>query len=62
MTKKVNKKAIPLPLQESLKNLEPTKELLDAIQEGEDILIEKIKVKGYHNVKEMFKDIINTKS
>ncbi len=62
MTKKVNKKAIPLPLQESLKNLEPTKELLDAIQEGDDILIGKIKVKSYHNVKEMFKDIINTKS
>ena len=62
MAKKVNKKAIPLPLQESLKNLEPTKELLDAIQEGDDILIGKIKVKGYHNVKEMFKDIINTKS
>ena len=62
MTKKVNKKSKHLPFQESVKNLEPTKELLDAIQEGDDILIGRIKVKGYHNVKEMFKDIINTKS
>ena len=48
-----------LPFQASMNNLEPTKELLDALQEGEDILNGKIKAKGYHNVKEMFEDIIN---
>ena len=39
--------------------LKPSKELLDALQEGEDIINGKIKVKGYHNVKEMLEDIIN---
>ena len=40
-------------------NLRPNKELLDALQEGEDIINGKIKVKGYHNVKQMFEDILN---
>ncbi len=62
MDKKVNKEAKHLPLQESGNNLKPTKELLEAIQEGEDIIKGKIKVKGYHNVKEMLKDIINKDS
>lgn len=39
--------------------LEPSKELLEALQEGEDILSGKVKVKGYHNVKQMFEDILN---
>ena len=40
-------------------NPRPNKELLDALQEGEDIINGKIKVKGYHNVKQMFEDILN---
>ena len=40
-------------------NLKPTEELLEALQEGDDILNGKIKTKGYHNVKKMFEDILN---
>lgn len=40
-------------------NPKPSKELLEALQEGEDILSGKIKAKGYHNVKQMFEDILN---
>ncbi len=40
-------------------NRKPSKELLNAIQEGEDILSGKKEAKGYHNVREMFKDILN---
>ena len=39
-------------------NPEPSRELLEAIQEGEDILNGKIKAKGYHNVKKMIADIL----
>lgn len=42
-------------------NPKPSKELLEALQEGEDILNGKIKTKGYHNVKKMFEDIENDK-
>ena len=37
----------------------PSPELLEAIEEGENILNGKIKVKGYHNVRKMFEDILN---
>ena len=40
-------------------NPKPSKELLEALQEGEDILNGKIKTKGYHNVNEMIEDILN---
>lgn len=40
-------------------NSKPSKELLEALQEGEDILSGKINEKGYHNVKQMIDDIIN---
>ena len=40
-------------------NPKPSKELLEAINEGEDILNGKIKVKGYHNVQKMIEDILN---
>ena len=40
-------------------NPEPNKELLEAINEGEDILSGKIETKGYHNVRKMFDDILN---
>ena len=37
----------------------PNKELLEALQEGEDILNDKIQSRGYHNVDKMVEDIIN---
>ena len=40
-------------------NPKPTEELLEALQEGDDILNGKIKTKGYHNVKKMVEDILN---
>ena len=40
-------------------NPKPSKELLEAINEGEDILNGKIKAKGYHNVQKMIEDILN---
>ncbi len=47
-----------IPFRPSM-NPEPSKELLEAIQEGEDILSGKIKTKGYHNVRKMIEDILN---
>lgn len=43
----------------AVKNPKPTKELLEALKEGEDILSGKIESKGYHNVREMLEDILN---
>lgn len=40
-------------------NPKPSQELLEALQEGEDILSGKIQTKGYHNAKEMIEDILN---
>ena len=40
-------------------NPKPSKELLEALNEGEEILNGKIKTKGYHNVRKMFEDILN---
>ena len=40
-------------------NPKPKKELLEALQEGEDILSGKINTKGYHNVRKMVEDILN---
>lgn len=37
----------------------PSKELIEALKEGEDILSGKIKSKGYHDVRKMFEDILN---
>ena len=38
-------------------NPKPSKELLEALQEGEDILNGKIKAKSYNNVYEMMEDL-----
>ncbi len=38
-------------------NPEPSKELLEALQEGEDILSGKIQAKGYTNMYELIKDL-----
>ena len=51
----INKDGIPF----EVVNPKPNKELIEALQEGEDILSGKTKAKGYHNVNKMFEDIIN---
>lgn len=40
-----------------VKNPKPSKELLEALQEGEDILSGKSNAKGYHNMYEMIEDL-----
>ena len=44
----INKDGVPF----DVVNPKPNKELLEALQEGEDILNGKIKTKRYHSVKE----------
>lgn len=39
------------------KNPKPSRELLEALQEGEDILSGKVKAKSYHNMYEMLGDL-----
>ncbi len=53
--KLINKDGVPF----EVVNPKPSKELLEALEEGEDILSGKIKAKGYHNVRKMFEDILN---
>ena len=40
-----------------VKNPKPSRELLEALQEGEDILSGKVKAKSYHNMYEMLEDL-----
>lgn len=49
----INKNGIPF----EVVNPRPSKELLEALQEGEDILNGKVKVKSYTNMYEMVKDL-----
>lgn len=42
-----------------VKNPKPNAELMEALKEGEAILNGKIKTKGYHDVNQMFEDILN---
>lgn len=49
----INKDGVPF----EVVNPKPTKELLKAIKEGEDILSGKVKAKSYNNVYEMFKEL-----
>lgn len=42
-----------------IKTPKPSKELMEALEEGEAILSGKIEKKGYHNVKDMINGIIN---
>ena len=42
-----------------IRNPKPSKELKKALREADDIISGKVKSKGYHNVEEMFKDIID---
>ena len=49
----INKDGIPF----EVVNPKPSKELLEALQEGEDILNGKIKTKKYQNLKELMQDL-----
>lgn len=49
----INKDGVPF----EVVNPKPSKELLEAIQEGEDILSGKIQAKSYKNVHEMLEDL-----
>ena len=49
----INKDGVPF----EVLNPRPSKELLEALQEGEDILNGKIKAKSYTNMYEMLKDL-----
>jgi len=49
----INKDGVPF----EVVNPKPSKELLEAIQEGEDILNGKVKAKSYTNMYEMLKDL-----
>ena len=49
----INKDGVPF----EVVNPRPSKELLEALQEGEDILNGKVKAKSYTNMYEMLKDI-----
>ena len=49
----INKDGVPF----EVVNPKPSKELLEAIQEGEDILSGKIKTKKYNSVKELIEDL-----
>ena len=51
----INKDGIPF----EVSNPKPSKELLEALQEGEDIINGKTQSKGYHNVRKMFEDILS---
>ena len=57
LRKSIDEWAIPF----NVSAKKPSKELLDALQEGEDILNGKIESKGYHDVDKMFEDILNDK-
>ena len=49
----INKDGVPF----EVVNPRPSKELLEALQEGEDILNGKVKAKSYTNMYEMLKDL-----
>jgi len=49
----INKDGIPF----EVTNPKPSKELLEALQEGEDILNGKVKAKSYTNMYEMLEDL-----
>ena len=49
----INKDGVPF----EIVNPKPSKELLEALQEGEDILNGKIKAKSYNNMYEMLEDL-----
>ena len=48
-----------IPYKISMKSPEPSEKLKEALKEVEDMESGKIKTKAYHNVREMFEDILN---
>ena len=57
LRKSIDEWAIPFDVSAK----KPNKELLEALQEGDDILKGKIESKGYHDIDKMFDDILNDK-
>ena len=53
----INRDGVPF----DVVNTKPSKELLEALQEGEDILNGKVNAKRYHSIKELIKDLDNTR-
>jgi len=51
----INKDGIPF----DVVNPRPNRDLLEALQEGEDILSGRIDAKRYHSIKEMIEDLEN---
>lgn len=51
----INRDGVPF----DVVNPKPSKELLEALQEGEDILNGKINAKRYHSIKELIGDLEN---
>ncbi len=51
----INRDGVPF----DVVNPKPSKELLEALQEGEDILNGKVKAKRYHSIKELIGDLEN---
>lgn len=53
----INRDGVPF----DVVNPKPSKELLEALQEGEDILNGKVNAKRYHSIEELIKDLDNTR-
>lgn len=51
----INRDGVPF----DVVNPKPSKELLEALQEGEDILNGKVNAKRYHSIKELIEDLEN---
>lgn len=57
LTQCVREQKIPFNI--SMKESEPSDRLKEALKELENVENGKIKLKGYHNVRQMFEDILN---
>lgn len=53
----INRDGVPF----DVVNSKPSKELLEALQEGENILNGKVNAKRYHSIKELIGDLDNTR-
>lgn len=53
----INRDGVPF----DVVNPKPSKELLEALQDGEDILNGKVNAKRYHSIKELIGDLDNTR-
>lgn len=55
LTQIVKKDGIPF----EIRNPKPSREMRRALKEAQDIIDGKVKAKGYHDVHQMFEDILN---